>query len=193
MRTLQAKGLELRDLEDHRELDDSLAALFKAVDAPKPLPGFTSRTMRAVRREPLPAGRRPLRHPLVVPVGCAAAVVVATASVYFVLATQPAVAESFAWLLATAPEASLRQADEAVRVAEHAADLTDRYDSAVLDILAAAYAAAGQFDRAVTVSQAALDLKPSAPLEAAIRKRQGLYAQRQPYVAPAGPSGANVP
>jgi hypothetical protein len=84
-----------------RELDDSLAALFKAVDAPKPLPGFTSRTMRAVRREPLPAGRRALRHPLVVPVGCAAAVVVATASVYFVLATQPAVAESFAWLLAT--------------------------------------------------------------------------------------------
>jgi hypothetical protein len=83
-----------------RELDDSLAALFRAVDAPKPLPGFTSRTMKAVRREPLPAGRRALRHPLLGPLGWAAAITAAMAAAYVVLTTQPAVAESFARLLA---------------------------------------------------------------------------------------------
>jgi hypothetical protein len=83
-----------------RELDDSLAALFRAVDAPKPLPGFTSRTMKAVRREPLPEGRRALRHPLLAPLGWAAAITVAMAAAYLVLTTQPAVAGSFARLLA---------------------------------------------------------------------------------------------
>ena len=60
----------------------------------------------------------------------------------------PAVA-SLAWLLATAPDAALRDATQAIRFAEQAADLTGRQDASALDILAAAYAAAGQFDRAV--------------------------------------------
>jgi hypothetical protein len=82
------------------EQDDRLAALFKAVDPPKPLPGFTSRTMKAVRCEPLAMGRQPLRHPLVAPFGWAAFVGTVTAAAYFVLATEPAVTGSFAWLLA---------------------------------------------------------------------------------------------
>jgi tetratricopeptide (TPR) repeat protein len=89
-----------------------------------------------------------------------------------------------AWLLATTPDASLRQPGDAVGFAEHAADLTQRRDASVLDILAAAYAAAGQFDRAVGASQAALDLKPAELLAAAIRRRQALYMQRQAYVGP---------
>jgi hypothetical protein len=90
-----------------RELDDSLAVLFKAVDEPKPLPGFTSRTMQAVRREPLPAGRRPLRHPLVVPFGWAASIAAAMAGAYFVLVTQPSVAQLFASLLAAGVRAGM--------------------------------------------------------------------------------------
>ena len=89
------------------ELDDRLAALFKTVDPPKPLAGFTSRTMKAVRREPLPAGRRPLGHPLVLPFGWAAFIGAVTAAAYFVLATQPAVAASFAWLLAVGVRAGM--------------------------------------------------------------------------------------
>jgi tetratricopeptide (TPR) repeat protein len=91
---------------------------------------------------------------------------------------------SLAWLLATAPDALLREAGEAIRLAEHAVELTERHDPAVLDALAASYAAAGQFDRAVSVSQAALDLKPPDLLAAAIRQRQELYRRRQSYVWP---------
>ena len=64
----------------------------------------------------------------------------------------PAVA-SLAWLLATAPDAALRDANQAIRFAEQAADLTGRQDASALDVLAAAYAAAGQFDRAVAASR----------------------------------------
>ena len=93
-------------------------------------------------------------------------------------------AASLAWLLATAPDAALRDATEAIRLAEQAADLTGRQDASALDVLAAAYAAAGQFDRAVAVSEAALGMKPDTALAAAIRRRQGLYRQHQPYVSP---------
>jgi tetratricopeptide (TPR) repeat protein len=96
----------------------------------------------------------------------------------------PAVA-SIAWLLATAPDAALRDANQAIRFAEQAADLTGRQDASALDVLAAAYAAAGQFDRAVGVSQAALEMKPDAALAAAIRRRQELYRQHKPYVSSA--------
>lgn len=89
-----------------------------------------------------------------------------------------------AWLLASAPDAMLRHPDEAIRLAEHMADVTERRDAAVLDLLAAAYAAAGEFDRAVTTAQAALDLKPPDPVAATMRTRQELYKQRRPYVAP---------
>jgi tetratricopeptide (TPR) repeat protein len=93
----------------------------------------------------------------------------------------PAVA-SLAWLLATAPDAALRDAHQAIRLAEQAAVLTRRQDASALDVLAAAYAAAGQFDRAVAVSDAALEMKPDAALAAAIRRRQELYRQHRAYV-----------
>jgi tetratricopeptide (TPR) repeat protein len=92
----------------------------------------------------------------------------------------PAVA-SLAWLLATAPDAGLRDAHQAIRFAERAADLTGRQDASALDVLAAAYASAGQFDRAVAVSEAALGMKPDAALAAAISRRQELYRQHKPY------------
>ncbi len=96
----------------------------------------------------------------------------------------PALA-SLAWLLATAPDAALRDANQAIRFAEQAADLTGRQDASALDVLAAAYAAAGRFDRAVAVSQAALEMKPDATLANAIRRRQELYRQHKAYVSPA--------
>jgi tetratricopeptide (TPR) repeat protein len=92
----------------------------------------------------------------------------------------PAVA-SLAWLLATAPDAALRDPDQAVRFAERAAELTARRDASALDVLAAAYAEAGQFDRAVAASELALAMNPDAALAAAIRSRQDLYRQHQPY------------
>ncbi|MBI3402489.1 MAG: tetratricopeptide repeat protein [Acidobacteria bacterium] len=91
---------------------------------------------------------------------------------------------SLAWLLATAPDAALHDANQAVRLAERAVALSGRKDARALDVLAAAYAAAGEFDRAVAAAQAALGLKPADPDAAAIRRRQELYRQRKPYVSP---------
>ena len=95
----------------------------------------------------------------------------------------PAVA-SLAWLLATAPDAALRDADQAIQFAERAADLTGRQDASAADVLAAAYAEAGQFDRAIAAAQLALTMKPDPPLAAAIRRRLELYRQHQPYRSP---------
>ena len=95
----------------------------------------------------------------------------------------PAVA-SLAWLLATAPEAAIRDPDGALRLAERAAELTERRDASALDVLAAAYASAGRFDEAVATCDLALTRNPDPPLERSIRTRQALYRQRQPYRAP---------
>jgi tetratricopeptide (TPR) repeat protein len=86
-----------------------------------------------------------------------------------------------AWLLATAPEERLHDARLAVRLAEHAADVTDKRDARVLDVLAAAYAAAGSFDRALATSDAALRLMPGDPQARDIRSRQALYQVQRAY------------
>lgn len=63
---------------------------------------------------------------------------------------------NLAWLLATDSRATVSEIKEAVSIAERAAQLTDDKDVRVLDTLAAAYAAAGKFDRAVKTAEAAL-------------------------------------
>jgi len=59
-----------------------------------------------------------------------------------------------AWALATTPDASLRNGPDAVRLAETAALRSPGAEA--LDILAAAYAEAGQFDRAVGAAERAI-------------------------------------
>jgi tetratricopeptide (TPR) repeat protein/mono/diheme cytochrome c family protein len=90
-----------------------------------------------------------------------------------------------AWLLATHPDSKIQDAGEAVRLAERASRLTDRKDAAVLDVLAAAYAAAGRFDEAAATARAALALLPSQSERAAsIRHRLDLYTKGRPYRRP---------
>ena len=62
-----------------------------------------------------------------------------------------------AWILATHPDQARRRPNEAVRLAETAAELTAHRNVEVLNTLAAAYASAGQFERAVAVGQSAID------------------------------------
>jgi len=90
---------------------------------------------------------------------------------------------SLAWVLATSSSAAPRDADEAIRLAEHATALTNRQSAGVLDILAAAYAAAGRFDLAATTCEAALRLQPDARLAAAIRQRLALYKQGRRHIS----------
>jgi len=90
---------------------------------------------------------------------------------------------SLASVLAAAPDASVRNAAESVQLAERAVALTFRRDANTLDVLAVAYAAGHDFDRAIAVADEALALKPPAGLADMIRAHRDLFARRQPYVS----------
>jgi spermidine synthase len=91
-----------------------------------------------------------------------------------------------AWVRATAADAAIRNSEEAVRLAERAAVLSSRGDASVLDTLAAAYAAAGQFDRASQVAHEAMLVADTAGAHALwvdIRDRLQLYDRQAPFIA----------
>jgi tetratricopeptide (TPR) repeat protein len=94
----------------------------------------------------------------------------------------PQALAGLAWIRATSGDPALRNADEAVRLAERAADATRHRDPGALDALAAAYAAAGRYDDAVRVAQAGLDTATYAGQTAVadrFRQRMELYQKRQ--------------
>ncbi len=91
---------------------------------------------------------------------------------------------SLAWIRATSKDDSLRRPEESLGLARQAAKLCDEKVPEVMDTLAAAYAAAGQFDRAVQVADKAIRLAESSDkiaLGNRIKKRLSLYEQRKPY------------
>jgi tetratricopeptide (TPR) repeat protein len=67
-----------------------------------------------------------------------------------------------AWLLATSTDPTLRKGTEAVALAAHAVELTSGREPALLATLAAAYAEAGSFQKAVELEQRATDLATQA-------------------------------
>jgi tetratricopeptide (TPR) repeat protein len=69
----------------------------------------------------------------------------------------PRMLDELAWLLATYPDSQTRDGAEAVRLAERACVLTERRIPALLDTLAAAYAEAGDFPRAINAAEEALN------------------------------------
>jgi tetratricopeptide (TPR) repeat protein len=93
----------------------------------------------------------------------------------------PAVA-NLAWMLATAPAGARRDVARALTLAQHATRLTDRDNATVLDVLAAAQAAGGDFDAAVRTGEEALRLAADGPLKDALQQRVALYRQRHPPV-----------
>jgi tetratricopeptide (TPR) repeat protein len=70
----------------------------------------------------------------------------------------PEALNNFAWLLATTPDAQLRNGARAVVLAEQACRLTDFKQPLLLGTLAAAYAEAGSFDEAVQTAGKAIAL-----------------------------------
>lgn len=92
--------------------------------------------------------------------------------------------DRLAWIYATAPQAQDRQGSEAVRLAESAYNLTGGQQTQVLDTLAAAYAEARQFPRAVATAQraiAAAQRDGDVRLVARIRARLALYEAGRAY------------
>ena len=67
----------------------------------------------------------------------------------------PEILNNLAWLLATCPEADVRDGAEAVRLGERACELTRFKRTVMVGTLAAAYAEAGRFAEAVATAQKA--------------------------------------
>jgi protein O-mannosyl-transferase len=70
---------------------------------------------------------------------------------------QPEALSNLAWLLATAPDDKLRNGQEAVRCAEKACALAGHQQAQMVAVLAAAYAEAGQFNKATAAAQQAIE------------------------------------
>jgi tetratricopeptide (TPR) repeat protein len=88
----------------------------------------------------------------------------------------PRMLDEIAWLLATYPDSKSRDGTEAVRVAEHACDLTERKIPALLDTLAAAYAEAGDFPRAIAAAEEALNRARSSGDNDAVKLSENILA-----------------
>ena len=97
---------------------------------------------------------------------------------------------NLAWLLATCPEASLRNGAEAVQLAERACQITDYHRTIMVGTLAAAYAEAGRFPDAVATAQKACDLATLFKEDSLLAKNQellALYRAGQSYHEPPSP------
>lgn len=89
--------------------------------------------------------------------------------------------QAAAWLLATDPDPGVRNADEAIRCARRATQLTGQRDPAALDALAAAYASGGRYEEAVETARRAVALAGTELSARAIQLRLDLYTQAQPF------------
>ena len=96
----------------------------------------------------------------------------------------PQALNAAAWLLATAGDSKLRNPTDAVEFAEKTCELTNYRDAGALDTLAAAYAAAGKFNKAVETIEKAIEraiADGSTELTQQFQNRLQLYKTNQPY------------
>ena len=91
--------------------------------------------------------------------------------------------KNLAWVLATCPEASLRNGARGVALAERANQLSDGGDALVLVTLSAAYAEAGRFPEAIATAEKALRSteRKSDAIAARLRNQIKLFQARTPY------------
>jgi Flp pilus assembly protein TadD len=99
------------------------------------------------------------------------------------------VLNNLAWLLATSPDAHIRDGVQAVQYAGRACELTHYAVAPLLCTLAAAYAEAGRYDDAIAAAQNACALASGAGETELLEKTQRmlvLYQAHQPYHEAAG-------
>jgi tetratricopeptide (TPR) repeat protein len=92
--------------------------------------------------------------------------------------------KNLAWILATCPEASVRNGAKAVELAEQAARLSGSPDPIFIGTLAAAYAEAGRFPEAVATAERAQQLaaaQKNTTLVNTLRGQMGLYQAGAPF------------
>jgi serine/threonine protein kinase/TPR repeat protein len=88
---------------------------------------------------------------------------------------------SAAWLLATCPDAAVRDSAKAEKYEEEAVAATNRKDPATLDTLAAAYAEAGKFAEAIAAQNEAIALEKDVESKADFKSRRKSYESNLPY------------
>lgn len=98
--------------------------------------------------------------------------------------TPPETLNNRAWQMATSPNAAERDGPYAVRLAEHACDLTHFQKTVYIGTLAAAYAEAGRFAEAIAAAQRAVALaQQNGETDLAANNRQllQLYLAHKPF------------
>jgi tetratricopeptide (TPR) repeat protein len=96
----------------------------------------------------------------------------------------PGIQNNLAWLLATCPQAAVRDGNKAVELARQADALTSGKNPIILHTLAAAFAEAGRFPEAVETAQRALRLagaQSNPDLAGQLQAEIKLYQAGQPF------------
>ncbi len=92
------------------------------------------------------------------------------------------IANDAAWLLATCPDAKIRNPARAIELANRACSATNRENGLHLDTLATALAAAQKYDEAVKVGEEALELLKADNQAIDVHARLELFRQKKPFV-----------
>ena len=88
----------------------------------------------------------------------------------------------WAWILATCPDAKIRNSSQAMALATNVCELSQWSNAGYLDTWAAAEAEAGLFDAAVKHEQQALELAKAGKVDVKdFESRLSLYQQHKPY------------
>jgi tetratricopeptide (TPR) repeat protein len=107
-----------------------------------------------------------------------------------ILSAQPGHANALnklAWILATSPDAALRNGPEALALAGRLQELTGRSQAMAFDTEAAALAECGRFEEALTTARKGIE-RATASNAAALAARARGYEARVPFREPASPS-----
>jgi tetratricopeptide (TPR) repeat protein len=80
---------------------------------------------------------------------------------------------NLAWIYATSPHGGFRNAEQAISLATKACELTNYQNANLLDTLAAAYAAAGNFKKAMEYQSSAIDVSKEEEKPALLKCLEG--------------------
>lgn len=94
----------------------------------------------------------------------------------------PDVKNHLAWLLATCPDARVRNPTRAVELANEELKRAPT-DASILDTVAASYAAAGDFEQAIAMQEKAISLLNDEPSKLRFSARRDLYRDQQPFLS----------
>ena len=100
----------------------------------------------------------------------------------------PEASTQLAWLLATSPDARLRNGTEAIRLADAGVKMTRQRTPIFLETLAAAHAETADFDKALKLQREAIEaakILGDEKLRADLEKRMDGYLKKKPHREPA--------